>query len=90
MEPRRIEILGVPVDCLTMDRTVDLAASVLAGNVAHSIVAVNPEKVMRARYDVRLRDQLRRAGVLIPDGIGVVIAARILGLGRFSGSPDRS
>ena len=87
MKPRRIEILGVPVDCLTMDRTVELAASVLAGNVAHSIVAVNPEKVMRARYDVRLRDQLRRAGVLIPDGIGVVIAARILGLGRLQRVP---
>jgi N-acetylglucosaminyldiphosphoundecaprenol N-acetyl-beta-D-mannosaminyltransferase len=50
-------------------------------------VAVNPEKVMRARYDVRLRDQLRRAGVLIPDGIGVVIAARILGLGRLKRVP---
>jgi N-acetylglucosaminyldiphosphoundecaprenol N-acetyl-beta-D-mannosaminyltransferase len=87
MKPRRIEILGVPVDCLTMDRTVELAASVLAGNEAHSIVAVNPEKVMRARYDVRLRDQLRRAGVLIPDGIGVVIAAQILGLGRLQRVP---
>ncbi len=87
MKPSRIEILGVPVDCLTMDRTVELAASALAGNVAHSIVAVNPEKVMRARYDVRLRDQLRRAGVLIPDGIGVVIAARILGLGRLQRVP---
>jgi N-acetylglucosaminyldiphosphoundecaprenol N-acetyl-beta-D-mannosaminyltransferase len=87
MKPSRIEILGVPVDCLTMDRTVELAASVLAGNVAHSIVAVNPEKVMRARYDVRLRDQLRRAGVLIPDGIGVVIAARILGLGLLQRVP---
>ena len=87
MKPRRIEILGVPVDCLTMDRTVELAASVLAGNLAQSIVAVNPEKVMRARYDVRLRDQLKRAGVLIPDGIGVVIAARILGLGRLQRVP---
>jgi N-acetylglucosaminyldiphosphoundecaprenol N-acetyl-beta-D-mannosaminyltransferase len=87
MKPRRIDILGVPVDCLTMDRTVELAASVLAGNLAQSIVAVNPEKVMRARYDVRLRDQLKRAGVLIPDGIGVVIAARILGLGRLQRVP---
>ena len=87
MTPRRIEILGVPVDCLTMDRTVDLAASVLAGNVAHSIVAVNPEKVMRAHYDPKLREQLQRAGILIPDGIGVVVAARILGLGRFERVP---
>ena len=82
MKPRRIEILGVPVDCLTMDRTVELAASVLTGHVPHSIVAVNPEKVIRARYDFRLREQLQRAGILIPDGIGVVIAARILGLGH--------
>lgn len=87
MKPKRIEILGVPVDCLTMDRTVELAASVLAGNVAHSIVAVNPEKVIRARYDLRLREQLQRAGILIPDGIGVVIAAKILGLGRLERVP---
>lgn len=87
MKPKRIEILGVPVDCLTMDRTVELAASVLAGNVAHSIVAVNPEKVIRSRYDLRLREQLQRAGILIPDGIGVVIAAKILGLGRLERVP---
>lgn len=87
MKPARIEILGVPVDCLTMDRTVDLAASVLAGNVAQSIVAVNPEKVIRARCDLHLRGQLQRAGILIPDGIGVVIAARILGLGRLERVP---
>lgn len=87
MKPRRIEILGVPVDCLTMDRTVELAASVLAGNVAHSIVAVNPEKVMRAHYDSKLNAQLQRAGLLIPDGIGVVVAARMLGLGRFERVP---
>jgi len=87
MKPRRIEILGVPVDCLTMDRTVELAGSLLAGNVAHSIVAVNPEKVMRAHYDPALRAQLQRADILIPDGIGVVFAARMLGLGRFERVP---
>ncbi|ALA61137.1 WecB/TagA/CpsF family glycosyltransferase [Nitrospira moscoviensis] len=87
MTPTRIEILGVPVDCLTMDRTVELAASILAGDKPHSVVAVNPEKVMRARRDPALRGQLRRANVLIPDGIGVVMAARILGLGRLRRVP---
>lgn len=87
MTPKRIEILGVPVDCLTMDRTVEFVASILAGGAPHSVVAVNPEKVMRARYDAALREQLRRADVLIPDGIGVVMAARILGLGRLQRVP---
>lgn len=82
MKPVRIEILGVPVDCLTMEQTVGLASSILAGDKPHSVVAVNPEKVMRARRDARLLNQLRRADVLIPDGIGVVFAARLLRLGR--------
>lgn len=42
---------------------------------------------MRARVDTRLRDQLQRAAVLIPDGIGVVAAARMLGLGQFNRVP---
>jgi N-acetylglucosaminyldiphosphoundecaprenol N-acetyl-beta-D-mannosaminyltransferase len=87
MKPKRIEILGVPVDCLTMDRTIELADSVLAGDVPHSVVAVNPEKVMRARLDASLRSQLQRAAFLIPDGIGVVAAARVLGLGEFDRVP---
>lgn len=87
MKPKRVEILGVPVDCLTMDGTVELAASMLAGDAPNSVVAVNPEKVMRARSDARLREQLQRAGVLIPDGIGVVFAARMLALGRLDRVP---
>lgn len=87
MQPKRIEILGVPVDGLTMDRTIDLAAAILAGETPRSVLAVNPEKVMRARYDARLLGQLQRAGVLIPDGIGVVMAARILGQGRLERVP---
>jgi N-acetylglucosaminyldiphosphoundecaprenol N-acetyl-beta-D-mannosaminyltransferase len=87
MKPKRIEILDVPVDCLTMDQAVELADSVLEGDVPHSVVAVNPEKVMRARSDAGLRDQLRRAGILIPDGIGVVAAARMLGLGQLERVP---
>src|SRR5262245_52874311 len=87
MKPERIKILGVPVDCLTMERTVELADSVLSSKSSHSVVAVNPEKVMKARHDPRLLESLGRANVLIPDGIGVVIAARILGLGRFERVP---
>lgn len=87
MKPKRIEILGVPVDCLTMDRTIELADSALTGDVAQSVVAVNPEKVMRARIDAGLRGQMQRAAVLIPDGIGVVAAARMLGLGNFDRVP---
>jgi N-acetylglucosaminyldiphosphoundecaprenol N-acetyl-beta-D-mannosaminyltransferase len=50
-------------------------------------MAVNPEKVVHARRNPELLAQLRRAALVIPDGIGVVLAARMLGLGRFERVP---
>ncbi|MBI3802951.1 MAG: WecB/TagA/CpsF family glycosyltransferase [Nitrospirae bacterium] len=59
----------------------------VAGNRPETVIAVNPEKVIKARQDPRLLSQLRRAGLLIPDGIGVVLAARFLRLGRMDRVP---
>lgn len=79
MKPQRIEILGVPVDCITMDETINYAESMMKGQQPCAILAVNPEKVMRAQQDNGLLVQLRNAKLVIPDGIGVVFAARLLG-----------
>ncbi|MGQ0811921.1 MAG: WecB/TagA/CpsF family glycosyltransferase [Nitrospiraceae bacterium] len=87
MTPRRIEILGVPVDCVTMEQALEWAESSLSCRKAQGIIAVNPEKVMRARRDPALLSQLHRAGLLIPDGIGVVFAARLLGMGPLQRVP---
>jgi N-acetylglucosaminyldiphosphoundecaprenol N-acetyl-beta-D-mannosaminyltransferase len=80
MKPKRVEILGVPVDCLTMSTALDTVDSLIKGDKAGAIVAVNPEKVIRARGDPIFLKQLQAAELLIPDGIGVVWAARLLGL----------
>ncbi|MBL8037699.1 MAG: WecB/TagA/CpsF family glycosyltransferase [Nitrospira sp.] len=79
MKPRRIEILGVPVDCITMDEAVDFAESMIKGQHPCAILAVNPEKVVRAQQDNALLTQLRNSALVIPDGIGVVFATRLLG-----------
>ena len=86
--PRRIEILGVPVDAVGMADTLAFAdRHVAEGEGCATIVAVNPEKAMRARHDGSLLSLLRGATLLIPDGIGIVWAARVLGLGRFGRVP---
>lgn len=82
-KPKRIEILGVPVDCVDMRGAVEYAESLFGEPRAHTILAVNPEKVMRAREDPQLLQELKAADLLIPDGIGVVLAARLLALGRL-------
>jgi N-acetylglucosaminyldiphosphoundecaprenol N-acetyl-beta-D-mannosaminyltransferase len=43
------------------------------------IVAINPEKIMKAQEDERLRELLNQATYQIPDGIGVILASIIKG-----------
>jgi N-acetylglucosaminyldiphosphoundecaprenol N-acetyl-beta-D-mannosaminyltransferase len=41
------------------------------------IVAINPEKLMKAKEDPKLRSILNTATFQIPDGIGVIIASKL-------------
>jgi N-acetylglucosaminyldiphosphoundecaprenol N-acetyl-beta-D-mannosaminyltransferase len=82
--PRRIELLGAPVDCVDMESALSAVDRMIeSGPGQQAIIAVNPEKIIKASEDSQLSARLRSAGLLIPDGIGVVIAARMLGVGRM-------
>jgi N-acetylglucosaminyldiphosphoundecaprenol N-acetyl-beta-D-mannosaminyltransferase len=84
-KPLRTEVLGVPVDCITMDGALDFAERLIDdGSKGQYILAVNPEKVMVLRNNDALRKTFSGAAMLIPDGIGVVWAMRWLkGLNAF-------
>lgn len=76
---RRINILGVGVDAVTESDAVNWVASAIAGQEPRQVATVNPEFVMRARRDHAFRDVLARADLCLPDGFGVIWAARQLG-----------
>lgn len=78
LEPERTEVLGVPVDAVNMATTLQLIREMLASDHTHPVLAVNPEKVIAAQQDPVLLRVLQQASLVIPDGIGVVIAARLL------------
>lgn len=87
IKPRRVKVLGVPVDCVNMDAALQWAETILKGERAHSVIAVNPEKVMKARQDPALLRRLEDTSLLIPDGIGVVFGMRLLSLGKAERVP---
>src|SRR5579863_4796198 len=87
MNFKRVQILGVPVDCVSREEALDRVETLLAGERPAAVIAVNPEKVIQALSNPPLLAQLREAGLLLPDGIGVVFAARLLGLGRMERVP---
>ncbi|HBA67259.1 MAG TPA: glycosyltransferase [Methylococcaceae bacterium] len=75
---KRIEILGVPVDSVNMLDALDAVDEMILSDKPNTIVAVNPEKVITAQNDANLLTWLKMAALVIPDGIGVVVAARLL------------
>lgn len=74
-----IDILGVPVHAVTYAETLDIMARWIDEGGLHQIATVNPEFVMLARQDGEFRQVLAEADLCVPDGIGLLWAARRLG-----------
>jgi len=88
LQTTRIKILDVWVDPLTRAECLERVSGYLQeGGRVHTIFAVNPEKSLHARDDGSLRHMLKSADLLIPDGIGVVLAALMLYGARLSRVP---
>jgi N-acetylglucosaminyldiphosphoundecaprenol N-acetyl-beta-D-mannosaminyltransferase len=76
---RAVDILGVRVDDVTYAESVALIERFVEERGPHSIVTPNPEIVMLARREPLYRAVLARSALAIPDGIGLLWAARWLG-----------
>jgi N-acetylglucosaminyldiphosphoundecaprenol N-acetyl-beta-D-mannosaminyltransferase len=74
----KVRILGVEVDNLSFDETLDKIEDFLKDGKQHYIVTPNPEIIMLAQKDTRLRKILNNADLAIPDGIGLVWASKLL------------
>lgn len=81
--PARVDILGVPVDSVTMSEAID-AIGVLVetgrrDRVTHQVATVNVDFVVNAVRDPRLRDLMQRTDLSVADGMPIVWGARLCG-----------
>ena len=76
---KRINVLGVGFDNVTMDEAVVRCEKMLNGETSNLIVTPNPEIVMKAKEDEDYKNILNEASLVIPDGIGIIKGAKILG-----------
>ena len=75
----RTDILGVGFDDITIGLAAQYAGDTIERGGKTYIVTPNPEIVWMARRDAALKNAVNSAGLVLPDGIGVIIGARILG-----------
>lgn len=75
----KIEILGVRFDDLTQQEAAQQGRQLLEEDKFHYVVTPNPEFLLAAEKDPEFRRVLNAADLVLPDGIGVVYSAKILG-----------
>ncbi|PIC67964.1 glycosyltransferase [Sporosarcina sp. P16a] len=71
------EILGVSVNTENYDELIPKVFENIEEGKKSLIVAINPEKLMKAKEDPELKALLNRAEFQIPDGIGVILASKL-------------
>jgi len=77
--PDSVQILSVRVHRVTMRESLALVDAMASSGRAHHVVTVNPEFIMTAQTNGAFRDVLNGADLALPDGMGIVHAARLLG-----------
>jgi N-acetylglucosaminyldiphosphoundecaprenol N-acetyl-beta-D-mannosaminyltransferase len=75
-DPTTVTLLGIPVHDVTMAETLDHIGHFVEAGGAHQICTVNPEFIVAAQNDLEFRQILNRSALNLPDGIGVVWAAK--------------
>src|SRR3989338_9863440 len=72
-------ILGIKVNPVTRQQAIDRVAEMMTDGDQHYITTPNPEMLVAAQKDAEFRDILNRSSLALPDGFGLILAARLLG-----------
>lgn len=75
----RIDILGVGFDNVTMSEALVRGEELLCSEGTHYVVTPNPEIVETCREDSEANRAVNGADLVLPDGIGVIYGAKMLG-----------
>ena len=75
----KTECFGIFFDDGSPDEITEKARSLIGSNRGVYAVTPNPEIVLAAQKDSALRDAILSADLILPDGVGLVWASRILG-----------
>jgi len=88
MAKNRVELLGCPVDNLSMKEALSEIDSYIRSRAPHQHVAINVRKVVGSYFSAELRNVVRQCDLALADGQPIVWATRMLGKslkGRVTG-----
>ncbi|WP_027398789.1 WecB/TagA/CpsF family glycosyltransferase [Anaerovorax odorimutans] len=80
---KRVKILSVPVDMVNADEAMEIFKELMEEQECSEsslIVTPNSEIIVNAAKDKELKELIESAQLIIPDGIGIVYASKIMGI----------
>jgi N-acetylglucosaminyldiphosphoundecaprenol N-acetyl-beta-D-mannosaminyltransferase len=78
--PARLELFGTQVHALSLEAALEWVHERIVRRSPAYVVTLNGALLVRAARDPELRALINGAGLVTADGIGVILAARIVGL----------
>ncbi|MHC4165665.1 MAG: WecB/TagA/CpsF family glycosyltransferase [Planctomycetota bacterium] len=88
LQTRRHEILSIRFDLIAYEIAMKTIERWRAGGQRQYVAITNPHSVLLCHRDELMRQATLRAGMVLPDGVGILLAARLLGYhhsGRATG-----
>jgi len=79
LKNNKISVLDINIDNLNIQEALKMAEGLLASKEPGLIVTPNPEMMMASLADIELRNIINNAHISIADGVGLMLAGRILG-----------
>ena len=76
---KRVKLLGYEIDTFNFNSAVEHAQELMCNDKVNQVVTINPEMFTTASKDAEFSQLLKDAEMVIPDGIGVKIALKIMG-----------
>ena len=77
---KRTRILNIPVDMVNEREAMEIFRELMKTKNCSVIVTPNSEIIVSASKDQELKRMIEQADLIIPDGIGLVYASRIMGV----------
>jgi N-acetylglucosaminyldiphosphoundecaprenol N-acetyl-beta-D-mannosaminyltransferase len=79
VKANKIDILGILVDKVNYNQAMEIFADMMEEEGCSLIATPNSEIIVNAKSDIKLKEILDSARLVVPDGIGIIYASKILG-----------
>ena len=79
----KIDILGIKFDCLSLAAVCGKIEAMIEKGGCYQVGTMNPEYVVRVQDNKQLARAISRMSLVVPDGMGIIWAAKLKKLGRL-------